>query len=124
MLLILEEVGVESSLNVEADFVQADTENRAHPDINSGDLIVAPQHMHKHDVAGSCAGDDDDHNEVPESEIEADDSTGSESNSTLLQEKSAKIDKFIHSLRQFLDTAPPTQLKRLVDEGNSIFVLH
>ncbi|KAI1700547.1 lectin c-type domain-containing protein [Ditylenchus destructor] len=115
-----EEVGVESSLNVEADFVQADSENRSHPDINSGDLIVAPQHMHKHDVAGSCADDDDDHhNEVPESEIEADDSTGSESNTTLLQEKSAKIDKFIHSLRQFLDTAPPTQLKRLVDEGRT-----
>lgn len=103
------------ALNVEGDFVEAEAANKAHPNINSGDLVMAQRQHPSHNASDDgCSSDDGD--SPPEAE---EDSLAADvnANATLLQERAMKIDKFIHSLRQFLDTAPPSQLKRLVDEG-------
>uniref|UniRef100_A0A915CQ31 C-type lectin domain-containing protein n=1 Tax=Ditylenchus dipsaci TaxID=166011 RepID=A0A915CQ31_9BILA len=106
----------ESAQNMEDDFLKAADDTKSHPNINSGDLIISPN-TKDDEIIGSCGDPSHKHSEQDLSifELEPD----LQANDTVSQQKKVKIDKFLRSLRTFLDSANPSQLKRLVDDGKS-----
>jgi len=97
---------------MEGDFDEAVQENRIHSKFNSGDFVLS-----HHDRAGACDADDDDDSAVEDFEVVERNSTSS----SLAEEKFAKIDRFLRSLKEFLaahnDSSTSTDLKALLEKG-------